>query len=112
MQLAALHIATSTVLPDKLLGMTGEERAITLIRQCWGNRPLSKEECLVLDNVRQLAHGLSPTLSILCNDIEKSSCQLNFLYSTIVDHSHINTECYEGSAYLNNVKNNQVSSWC
>lgn len=112
MQLAALHLATSSVLPDKLLGMTGEERAVTLIRQCWVNRPLGEEECLALDNVKQLAKGLSATISLLCQDIELSSKQFNFLHSNIIDHSHIKTECYEGAAYLNNVKNKQLSSRC
>jgi len=112
MQLAALHIATNTVLSDEFLGMTGEERAIVLIRHCWGNHPLSKDESVALDNVKQLAHGISPTLSILCNDIEKSSRKMIFLYSEIYDRSLIHTECDEGLAYLNKVKTNQVSSRC
>lgn len=33
MQLVALHMATTSLLPDELLGMTGEERAITMIRE-------------------------------------------------------------------------------
>jgi len=109
MQLAALHIATSSVIPDEVLGMTGEERAAALVRQCWGNRPLTKEECLVLNNIKQLAHGLSPTISMLCQDIEKSSGQLNFLYSPIDDNSHTMVQSFEGSAYLHKVKNNQES---
>lgn len=55
MQLVALHVATSSILPDSLLGMTGVDRAITLIRQCWGNRPLNEQESPTLENVKQLA---------------------------------------------------------
>ena len=112
MQLAALHLATSSVLPDELLDMTGEERAIILIRQSWGNRPLSKEECVALDNIKQLARGLSPTISLLCHDIELSSKQLYFLYLGIANHDHNSVDCFEGSAYLNLVDYKKVSSRC
>ena len=113
MQLVALHVATSTVLPDELLGMTGEERAVTLLRESWANCPLSDEECLVLDNIKKLAHGLSPTVSLLCDDIDMSSKQLSFLHqNTGVNHGCTVAESYEGSAYLNNVKNNKISSRC
>ncbi|KAL7553023.1 hypothetical protein ACHAWF_016264 [Thalassiosira exigua] len=110
MQLAALHTATSTLLPDEMLGMTGEERAITLLRQSWGNRPLSREECLVLDNIKQLARGVYPTISILCKDIEISSQQLHFLYLSKANHNHTSIQSFEETAYLNHVKNNQVST--
>ena len=113
MQLVALHVATSTSLPDEMLCMTGEERALTLLRESWANCPLSDEECLVLDNIKQLAHGLYPTVSLLCDDIEMSSKQFSFLYSnTGVNHDCTVTKSYEESAYLNNVKNNKISIRC
>ena len=113
MQLVALHVATSTVLPDELLGMTGEERAVTLLRECWSNCPLSDEECLFLDNIKKLAHGLSPTVSLLCDDIDKSSKQFSFLHqNTGANDGCIVAQSYEGSAYLNNIKNNKISSRC
>eukprot|EP00956_Cyclotella_meneghiniana_P007278 scaffold9913_cov36-Cyclotella_meneghiniana.AAC.17 len=113
LQLAALHLATSSILPDKLLGITGEERAITLIRQCWGNRPLNKQEVLALNNIKQLARGVSPTISLLCQDIEKCSQQVSFLYASpgSVFQRDIN-QCFEGSAYLNNVKSGKLGSRC
>lgn len=113
MQLVALHVATSTVLPDKLLGMTGEERAVTLLRESWTNSPLSDEECLVLDNIKKLARGLSPTVSLLCDSIYMSSKQLSFLHqNTGVNRGCTVSESEEGSSYLNNVKNNKISSRC
>ncbi len=113
MQLVALHFATSTMLPDELLGMTGEERAVTLLCECWSNFPLSDKECLVLDNIKKLAHGLSPTVSLLCDDIDRSSKQLSFLHqNTGANDGCIVAASYEGSAYLNNVKNNKISSRC
>lgn len=103
----ALHIATSTVLPDELLGMTREERAVTLLHESWTNSPLSDEECLVLDNIKKLARGLSPTVSLLC------SKQLSFLHqNTGVNRGCTVAESEEGSSYLNNVKNNKISSRC
>ncbi|KAL3776350.1 hypothetical protein ACHAW5_003524 [Stephanodiscus triporus] len=113
MQLVALHVATSTVLPDELLGMTGEERAVTLLRQSWANCPLSDQECLALDNIMSLAHGLNPTVSLLCEDIFMSSKQFSFLYPNNGGHHECTVaESYEGSAYLNNLKNNSLSSRC
>ena len=109
----ALHIATSTVLPDELLGMTGEERAVTLLHESWTNSPLSDEECLVLDNIKKLARGLSPTVSLLCDNIYMSSKQLSFLHqNTGVNRGCTVAESEEGSSYLNNVKNNKISSRC
>jgi len=64
--LAGLHIATSSFNPDNMLGMTGEEKAIELARQCWLNRPSSVEEKCCLDNLKELCRGKSPTLSLLC----------------------------------------------
>ena len=55
MQLVALHMAATSILPDILLGMTGEERAIVLMRQCFGNRPLSKQESSNLNMIKELA---------------------------------------------------------
>lgn len=113
MQLVAFHIATSTVLPDELLGMTGEERAVTLLHESWTNSPLSDEECLVLDNIKKLARGLSPTVSLLCDNIYMSSKQLSFLHqNTGVNRGCTVAESEEGSSYLNNVKNNKISSRC
>ena len=113
MQLVALHVATSTVLPDELLGMTGEERAVTLLRESWTNSPLSDEERLVLDNIKNLAHGLSPTVSLLCDIIDVSSKQLSFLHqNTGVNLGCTVADSEAGSAYLSNVKNNKISSRC
>lgn len=61
----------------------------------------------------QLSCGLSPTLSILCQDIAKSAQQLPFLYSSSPGSKLCsNTQCLEGSAYLNNVKSHKLGSRC
>jgi hypothetical protein len=78
--LAGLLIANMFFVPDIEHGMTGEEKAIEILRQCWVNGPLTSEEKHCLDNVRRLSKCRSPTLFLLCIDIEKSSNKCNFLH--------------------------------
>jgi len=65
--------------------MTGEEQAIDLVRQCWLSRPLSVEEKYCLNNLQELSRGKSPTLSLLCHDIERSSNEYLFLHNPCSD---------------------------
>ena len=110
LQLAAIHLATSSPIPDKNLGMTGEERAVNLLRASWTNRPLSSTESSALNNILSLAGGLSPTISLLCQEIAMCSKQLDFL------HGHPNNDvpsisaCLDATAYSNGVVNRRVSS--
>jgi hypothetical protein len=51
LHLAALYAATSSLLPDPRVGMTGDEWAMELLRQCFLNRPLSSAEREHVDNI-------------------------------------------------------------
>lgn len=79
LQLAALYAASSTRLPESGSKMTGAERAIDLLRQCWTNQPMSKAETAHLRSV--LAHAyISPGLTIMCHELLSSSHGLGFLF--------------------------------
>lgn len=54
--------------------------------------------------------GLFPTISLLCRDIQKSSKQLHFLYESDSSYPSIENQCFEASAYLNNVKRGKLST--
>jgi len=103
LQLAALHAATSTLLPEARTGMTGEERAIVIVRQCWTNAPLSAEEYEKLQCVARLGK-LCPALRLLCCDLERSSFSLRFLHeagenSIPNENTHVRIE-YQSSASI------------
>jgi len=83
--LAGLYVATTSFVPDYATGMTGEERAIELLRSSWQNRPLSNEEKHCLENVKELCHNKYPCLSIICHDIQRSSEEYHFLHTSCVD---------------------------
>lgn len=78
--LAALYLATSSGIPDTRDGTTGEEKAVEIVRQCWVNRPLSDDEYYCLENLKALCRGKSPTLSLLCHDLKRSSDECRFLH--------------------------------
>jgi hypothetical protein len=80
--LPCLHAATATLLPEPRHLRTGADIAFALLRECcWVNRPLSVEE---MYNVALLSDfcSLSPTLGVLCQELEKSSMQFKFLHQT------------------------------
>ena len=79
LHLAALYVATSSALPDGRTGMTGDETAISIVRQEWVNRPLTKEESIHLANITRL-NNRSSALAILSNYLQQSSQQFSFLY--------------------------------
>ncbi|KAL7472894.1 hypothetical protein ACHAXS_014340 [Conticribra weissflogii] len=109
MQLAALHAATSHALPDEMFQMTGEERAIELIRQTWRNCPLNKDENLALENIKNLARGKCPSLFLLCEDISIGASQFHFLHLKSSTRVPEYTNCFEGTSYYNNVKSRKVN---
>ncbi|KAJ1618864.1 hypothetical protein T492DRAFT_916482 [Pavlovales sp. CCMP2436] len=80
LQLAALYAATGTLLPEQCAGMTGAEHAVELVRQCWQNKPLSAEERTNLGVLASFA-SRAPALVLLCDELERSSCSLEFLYA-------------------------------
>jgi hypothetical protein len=79
LQLAALHAATSTLLPEPRIGMTGTAMAMTLVRQSWVQHPLGPEELAKLANVAKFSTRV-PALHLLCYALECSSLQLGFLH--------------------------------
>ncbi|KAJ1615910.1 hypothetical protein T492DRAFT_1110001 [Pavlovales sp. CCMP2436] len=60
--------------------MTGAEHAVELVRQCWQNKPLSAEERTNLGVLASFA-SRAPALVLLCDELERSSCSLEFLYA-------------------------------
>lgn len=80
LQLAALHVATSTRLPERTgCGLTGVEAAMMLVRHCQSSRPLTRSEAIKLNDLRLLC-AAAPGLELLCHDIKLSSQQLGFLH--------------------------------
>lgn len=80
LQLAALHAATSSMLPEPGSGMTGAQRALQLLRQSWVSRPLSSEELQHISNTAALAGHLVPALRLVAADLQHSAVQLQHLY--------------------------------
>ena len=79
LQLAALYAATGTALPEPRLRMTGEEVAMVLVRQSWGNWPLDPSEKQQLGDVARYCQH-SPGAVLLCHELLRSSGQLEFLH--------------------------------
>ena len=78
--LACIHLASSMILPDSMFGLTGSERALQLIRECWTTKPYSPPERIALDNLIDLSRGTCPNIFLLCLDNLKCSEQVAFLY--------------------------------
>ena len=81
LQLAAIHAATSSCLPESGSNMTGYEAAIQQIRRSWVNRPLSEDEERMIRSLLVLK-DLPPALIILAHQLLKGSRQLAFLFSS------------------------------
>ena len=79
--LATLYFASGLCIPDAMIGTTGEAKAIELVRQCWSNRPLSDKESFCLDNLQRLCCGNSPSLSLLCHDLKRSTDEFQFIFN-------------------------------
>lgn len=80
LQLAALYAATSTLLPEPLSRKTGAHMALQLLRQCWGNSPLTPEEGQQLDSVGWLGGHLAAGLRLLVHEFHLSATQLAHLH--------------------------------
>lgn len=76
LQLAALYAATSTFLPEPSSQQTGGQIAAALLRQCWGNRPLNKDEMTQLQAIPRLGHHMNPALSVLSSELQRSAGRL------------------------------------
>ncbi len=79
LQLAALYAATSTLLPEPLTHRTGTDTALQLLRQCWGNGPLTPDELVQLRSVGRLGAHLAPQLLLLIHEREDTAWQLRHL---------------------------------
>ena len=86
--LASIHIATSMAIPDSMIGMTGAERAMELIRECWTTKPYSYEERRAFENVMFLSRGRYPNIFLLCLDNLKCSEQVSFLYEQMDEEEY------------------------
>ena len=97
-RLASLLLASTFSLQILDTQLNGEERAIELLRQCWKNTPLSTTERNQLENLKEICHGFSPAVSLLCYDLEQNSLALH-------DPSHSpNIDNDEVSAYLHSIE--------
>ncbi len=106
--LAGLYLATGTSIPDIEIGMTGEAKAIELLRRCMVNRPLSGEEEQCLQNVKTLSESLSPTSYIICHDIERNSINYSFLHKNSDDEGQNRSDSIrfsdKSTAYVTAIK--------
>jgi hypothetical protein len=98
-QLAALHLGTSSLVPDPFLSMTGEEGAAYIIRQCWTNRALSCAERAAFENLKSLALGTSAIASLLCCEIETTLKQVEFLCGDAISGQLVNGRGVKNSKY-------------
>ncbi|GFH47532.1 hypothetical protein CTEN210_04007 [Chaetoceros tenuissimus] len=106
--LACLFAATTCAIPDTMLGMTGEEQAMILLRECHLNRPLNPLEALALSNFMDLCRGVSAALLLLSHDLELSTQDFNFLHPSFYNsrsslHLEIDTLNDAKSAYKSNL---------
>ena len=99
--LAELYTATSSLLPETRMKMTGEEVAMKLLRQSWGNQPLNQSDYARLQNISKLCHCI-PGLSILSFEVGKSSLQTAFLHS-ITSEPVIEFPTHDSNLYLHEV---------
>lgn len=84
LHLAMLYAATSSLLFDGRVSMSGEEHAMELVRQCWINKPLSVEERKKLLSLANFNLRI-PGLAIICYELLNSSDSLRFLYGLTHD---------------------------
>ena len=81
LQLAAMYAASDSFYPDCRVGMTGAQYAIDLIRRSYIDRPLTGDEAMQLSCVMRHEHcWRTPALYLLCNDLQQSAEQLQFLH--------------------------------
>ena len=64
--------------------MTGAEYAMTLVRECWVNRPLSDDENCNLQLIMKFATRY-PALMLICDNIYQVSSELSVLYDTKIN---------------------------
>ena len=105
LQLAALHMATTSLLSEPLTGVTGAEAAAELLKSCVVDRPLDADE--FSEDAAQSATGVrvavggglellnlrstsmlawrNPSVALLCAYVERASHAVAFLYPQAAD---------------------------
>jgi hypothetical protein len=96
--LACIFAACGTRHSEKQFGLMGAEMAITLLRQCWVNRPLTEEEESNLNQLRKFCWHL-PALHLLCHEMEFSSKQLQLLFTPSIKVSRSQLDSYHVAKY-------------
>jgi len=107
--LASLHLATSRLLPDSRLQMTGEERAIQLLRQCRSTRPPSHGILTKLDMLTTKLGCSYPVVLLLCREIIDESRRLDFLYQSEVNQAHALVYSDAADAYKSICRSERLS---
>ncbi|GAB4822814.1 hypothetical protein N2152v2_009860 [Parachlorella kessleri] len=80
LQLAALHAATGSLLPEPVSQATGSQVGMRLLREAWGTKPLSKAELEQLRSTAQLGGHMAAGLRLLAYEVQASASQLNALH--------------------------------
>ena len=75
LQLAAVHAATGTELPETRSQHTGGELALELLRQSWNGGPMNDREQHQLDSISTFSQ-LTPALPLLCYEIDTCAREL------------------------------------
>jgi hypothetical protein len=75
LQLAALHAATGTELPEARSKHTGGELALELLRQSWNGGPMNDREQQQLDSIPGFGQ-LTPALSLVCYELDTCAREL------------------------------------
>jgi len=109
LSLASLHLATSRLLPDSRLKMTGEERAIQLLRQCRSTRPPSDGILTKVDILTTKLGCSYPVILLLCREIIDESRRLDFLYHSEVNQAHALVYSDAADAYKSICRSERLS---
>lgn len=90
LNLAAIYAATGSLLPNRREGLTGAEVAVGLLRQCWVNTPYSLTDWRMLMCIAEFASSRSPTLTLICEELLKSSSKFQFLHKDSTPYPTVN----------------------
>ena len=98
--------------------MTGAQLASTLLRQCWGNSPLSPEEDAQVENIASLGGHLAPCLILQAQELRLSATQLAPLHITsgppLGEGPKLDPDAPINAAisYLHEALDNEFQGWC
>ena len=89
--------------------MTGEERAIQLLRQCRSTRPLSDGILTKLEMLTTKLGCFDPVILLLCREIIDESRRLDFLYQSEVDQAQAHVDSDAADAYKSICRSERLS---